>query len=120
MSFAVQCVWDRAVAHSLPCSVWTQTPSYVLIGLSEIFASITGLEYAFTKAPGTCLILQLHQNPRLQYHLFLVNMRSFVTAIWLFMTAIGNAITQAFVSLSADPVSRRGNFHQIATADLYL
>lgn len=32
-------------------------------------------------------------------------MRSFVTAIWLFMTAIGNAITQAFVALSEDPVS---------------
>ena len=32
-------------------SVWVQTPSFVLVAVSEILASITGLEYAFTKAP---------------------------------------------------------------------
>lgn len=34
-----------------PLSVWIQTPAYVFIAFSEIFGSITGLEYAFTKAP---------------------------------------------------------------------
>lgn len=34
-----------------PLSVWIQTPAYIFIAFSEIFASITGLEYAFTKAP---------------------------------------------------------------------
>lgn len=67
-----------------PISVWWQVITYVLIAFSEIFASITGLEYAFTKAPAS--------------------MRSMVMAIFLFMTAIGTAINQAFVSLSADPL----------------
>lgn len=65
-------------------NVWAQTGAYVLIALSEIFASITSLEYAFSKAPK--------------------NMRSMVQAIALFMTAISSALGEAFVSLSADPL----------------
>ena len=57
-------------------SVWIQTGSYVLIAFSEILASITGLEYAFTKAPK--------------------NMRSLVMAVFLFTTAISSAIGEAF------------------------
>lgn len=67
-----------------PLNVWIQTGSYVLIAFSEIFASITGLEYAFTKAP--------------------VNMRSLVMSVFLFMSAISSAIGEAFVALSADPL----------------
>ncbi|KAI8453502.1 POT family-domain-containing protein [Phakopsora pachyrhizi] len=65
-------------------SVWIQTPAYVLLATSEIFASITGLEYAFTLAPK--------------------NMRSLVTAVFLFQSAIGSAIGEAFNPLSADPL----------------
>lgn len=64
--------------------VWAQSGSYVLIALSEILASITCLEYAFTKAPR--------------------NMRSLVMAFNLFMTAIAAAIGQGLVALSADPL----------------
>lgn len=67
-----------------PVNVWTQAVPYVLIGFSEIFASITGLEFAFTKAPK--------------------NMRSLVTSYWHFMSAFSNALGQAFVSLSEDPL----------------
>ncbi|PLW55691.1 hypothetical protein PCANC_04603 [Puccinia coronata f. sp. avenae] len=65
-------------------NVWIQTPSYVLIALSEILASVTGLEYAFNLAPK--------------------NMRSLVTALFLFQTAIASAIGEAFNPLSADPL----------------
>jgi proton-dependent oligopeptide transporter, POT family len=76
-------------ALGVPCTptrinVWAQTGSYVLIAISEILASITSLEYAFTKAPR--------------------NMRSLVMAFNLFMNAISAAIGEAFVSLSADPL----------------
>lgn len=65
-------------------NVWIQTGAYVLVALSEIFASITGLEYAFTKAPK--------------------NMRSLVMSVFLFMSAISAALGEAFVSLSTDPL----------------
>ncbi|PPQ64967.1 hypothetical protein CVT24_008155 [Panaeolus cyanescens] len=67
-----------------PLNVWIQSGSYILIAISEILASITGLEYAFTKAPK--------------------NMRSLVMSIFLFMSAIASALGEAFVSLSADPL----------------
>ncbi|KAL1391874.1 putative MFS peptide transporter Ptr2 [Phyllosticta capitalensis] len=60
-----------------------QTPAYMLIGISEIFASVTGLEYAYTKAPPS--------------------MKSFVQSIYLLTTACGSAIGMALVSVSVDP-----------------
>jgi POT family proton-dependent oligopeptide transporter len=67
-----------------PLSVWVQAPAYILIALSEIFASITGLEYAFTKAPR--------------------NMRSLVTGVFWFAQAFSAAVAQAFVPLATDPL----------------
>ncbi|KAF9480589.1 peptide transporter PTR2A [Pholiota conissans] len=67
-----------------PLNVWIQSGSYILIAISEILASITGLEYAFTKAPK--------------------NMRSLVMSVFLFMSALSSALGEAFVSLSADPL----------------
>jgi len=81
---ASTCTDAAGNALTSPLNVWIQTGAYVLIAFSEIFASITGLEYAFTKAPK--------------------NMRSLVMSIFLFMSAISSAIGEAFVSLSADPL----------------
>ncbi|GLA47545.1 hypothetical protein AnigIFM63604_002222 [Aspergillus niger] len=74
---------DEYNSHS-PISVWVQALVYILGGISEIFASVTSLEYAFTKAPR--------------------NMRSLVQAVALFMNAFSSAIGQALVGLSNDPL----------------
>lgn len=60
-----------------------QLPAYVLIGLSEIFASITGLEYAYTKAPPS--------------------MKSFVMSMFLLTNAFGSAIGIALSPTAVDP-----------------
>lgn len=60
-----------------------QVPAYMLIGVSEIFISVTGLEYAYTKAPPT--------------------MKSFVQSMYLLTNAFGSAISTAFVSVALDP-----------------
>ena len=70
-----------------PLNVWIQTGSYVLIAFSEILASITGLEYAFTKAPK--------------------NMRSLVMGVFLFTSAISSALGEAFVRKSSFTIVRR-------------
>ena len=66
-----------------PISVWTQAIIYILGGIFVCFASITSLEYAFTKAPK--------------------NMRSLVQSVQLFTTAFSAALAQAFTPLTADP-----------------
>ncbi|KAJ5915311.1 peptide transporter ptr2 [Penicillium verhagenii] len=65
-------------------SVWVQAVPYVLGGISEIFTSITVLEYAFTKAPR--------------------NMRSLVSAMGCVVSAVSAALGQAFVALADDPL----------------
>jgi proton-dependent oligopeptide transporter, POT family len=75
---------EMETCPAAPINVWAQSGSYILVALSEVFASITSLEYAFSKAPK--------------------NMRSMVQAFALFMTAFAAALGQAFTGLSADPL----------------
>jgi POT family proton-dependent oligopeptide transporter len=69
---------------SADISVWVQVFPYGLVGMSEVLASITKLEYAYTKAPN--------------------NMKSTVQAIALSTSAVSSALGQALVSLSDDPL----------------
>ncbi|KFY44747.1 hypothetical protein V494_01338 [Pseudogymnoascus sp. VKM F-4513 (FW-928)] len=67
-----------------PINIGAQTGAFVLIAISEIFANVTSLEYAYSKAPR--------------------NMRSLVQAVALFTNAISSAIGEALIPLSDDPL----------------
>ncbi|KAF2807669.1 MFS peptide transporter [Mytilinidion resinicola] len=63
--------------------VAVQTPAYLLVGLSEIFASVTGLEYAYTKAPRS--------------------MKSFIMAVFLLTSAGGSLLGVLLAPSARDP-----------------
>lgn len=101
---AVAMAWSTIVQHLIysagpnynyavePCStcqkfnnltVAWQIPSHIFLSISEIFVGITGLEYAFTKAPPT--------------------MKSIVASTYLCAVAAGSAASLALVPVSVDP-----------------
>ncbi|KAI9883476.1 MAG: hypothetical protein M1823_004766 [Watsoniomyces obsoletus] len=60
-----------------------QLPAYILTGLSGIFANVTGLEYAYTKAPPS--------------------MKSFVMSLFLLTVAFASALGLAISPTATDP-----------------
>jgi dipeptide/tripeptide permease len=64
-------------------SVAWQTPAYILIASSEILASITGLELAYSKAPK--------------------NMKSFIMSLFLLTNAMGSALGMLLAPFAKDP-----------------
>lgn len=78
---------DETSEHYCPTfnkvHVAVQTPAYVFIALSEIFASVTGLEYAYTKAP--------------------ITMKSVIMSIFLVTNAIGAALGIAISPTAKNP-----------------
>jgi POT family proton-dependent oligopeptide transporter len=74
---------STGVAQGNNIHIAAQTGAYMLIGISEIFASVTGLEYAYTKAPPS--------------------MKSFVQAMYLLTNAFGSAISEALNPVLYDP-----------------
>ncbi len=60
-----------------------QIPTYFFIAISEIFASITGLEYAFTQAPAS--------------------MKSIVMSLYLLTSAIGSLLNFTLVPVTVNP-----------------
>lgn len=60
-----------------------QAPAYILVALSEILASVTGLELAYAKAPE--------------------NMKSFIMSLFLLTSAGGSALGILLAPLARDP-----------------
>ncbi|KAF9463711.1 peptide transporter PTR2B [Collybia nuda] len=65
-----------------PLNVWIVAGPYILVGMAEIFASITSLEYAFTKAPK--------------------RMKSVVMAFSQFQTALSSALNFALTAVNIE------------------
>ena len=63
--------------------VAVQAPTYFFIAISEIFANVTGLEYAYTKAPPS--------------------MKSFIMALFMLTSAFGAALAAAIAPFAKDP-----------------
>ncbi|KAG6864441.1 hypothetical protein C0991_009499 [Blastosporella zonata] len=65
-----------------PLNVWIVSGPYILVGMAEIFASITSLEYAFTKAPK--------------------RMKSVVMAFSQFQTALSSALNFTLTAVNVE------------------
>ncbi|KAI8372091.1 POT family-domain-containing protein [Choanephora cucurbitarum] len=76
---------QQMIYNSLPekISAGYQIPSYFFVALSEVFGNITGLEYAYKKAPHS--------------------MKSIVMAIYLFTNCLASILGFALVPVAVDP-----------------
>ncbi|KAG2421727.1 hypothetical protein HFD88_005703 [Aspergillus terreus] len=85
LSMVYASVLQHYIYNSPPNSihVWLQAPAYVLVGFSEAFVIITGLEIAYTKAPES--------------------LRSLVSALFWLTIGIAAAICIALAPVSQDP-----------------
>ncbi|KAF7335688.1 Peptide/h+ symporter protein [Mycena venus] len=68
--------------NASPINVWVVSGPYILVGIAEIFASVTSIEYAFTKAPK--------------------RMKSVVTAFSQLQTALASALNFALVDVNVE------------------
>ncbi|KAI9476519.1 MAG: POT family-domain-containing protein [Benjaminiella poitrasii] len=75
--------YDNPIGRQNWISAAYLIPSYVLIAISEIFASITGMEYAYKKAPQS--------------------MKSIVMALYLLTSCFASILGFALVSVAVDP-----------------
>ncbi|KAJ7866232.1 peptide/h+ symporter protein [Mycena olivaceomarginata] len=76
------CTSANGEPNAAPLNVWIVAGPYILVAISEIFASITSLEYAYTKAPK--------------------RMKSVVAAFSALQTALASALNFALTAVNVE------------------
>ncbi|KAJ6537822.1 peptide/h+ symporter protein [Mycena capillaripes] len=76
------CTTASGEPNAAPLNVWIVSGPYILVAISEIFASITSLEYAYTKAPK--------------------RMKSVVAAFSALQTALASALNFALTAVNVE------------------
>ncbi|MFD2863868.1 POT family MFS transporter [Mucilaginibacter antarcticus] len=95
LSFVIIALIQMRVDLGEHPSVWWQILAYVVLSAAEVLVSITGLEYAYTRAPKS--------------------MKSTMSAIWLLTVAAGNL----FVALINGSIANGGFFSKFTGANFY-
>uniref|UniRef100_A0A663LYZ5 Solute carrier family 15 member 3 n=1 Tax=Athene cunicularia TaxID=194338 RepID=A0A663LYZ5_ATHCN len=88
---------DRYPAATLPA--WWQIPQYLLIGLSELFTSIPGLEFAYTEAPES--------------------MKGAIMGLFFFISGVGSLLGSGLLTLLSLPTHAEGTGINSCRVDNY-